>query len=118
VEVSGQLHTPVAGTHSTEGWVGPQTGLDSTKKRKILPLTRTQTPIPQPSSPQPVAIPTVLSQVQIYFNTKQSKYKNLSCNLEYGYWQRCNEKLTTEPKTGIVLRPLLFIITGTEHKNN
>jgi hypothetical protein len=42
------------------GWVGPRTGLDDVKRRKILPLTGQETPTPRPSSPYSVAIPTAL----------------------------------------------------------
>jgi hypothetical protein len=47
-------------THWRGGWVGPRTGLDNLKRRKILPLLR-QIPNLQLSSLQPVPIPIVLS---------------------------------------------------------
>ena len=60
-KVSGQRHAPAAiyprerpGTHCTGGWVGPRAGLDDGKTRPH------RDSIPEPSSPQSVAIPTEL----------------------------------------------------------
>jgi hypothetical protein len=36
MEVSGQVHAPVALPHWTGGWVGPSAGLDAVERRKIL----------------------------------------------------------------------------------
>jgi hypothetical protein len=46
------------GPHWIGGWVGPRAGLDAVKKRKIFPCRRIEI---QPTSPQPIAVPTELS---------------------------------------------------------
>jgi hypothetical protein len=43
--------------------VGPRTSLDDVERKKYLVPTGTRTPTPQPSNPQPVAIPTALSRL-------------------------------------------------------
>jgi hypothetical protein len=55
------------GTHWIGGWVDPKAGLDDVEK--ILDPTATRTPTTWSSSPQPVAIPTTLSQLLTYVRT-------------------------------------------------
>jgi hypothetical protein len=43
------------------GWVGPRSGMYCVEKSRILPLPRIEL---RPSSPQPVAIPTLLSRLK------------------------------------------------------
>jgi hypothetical protein len=63
MEVNHQLHAPAALSLEKKtindgigGWVILRTGLDATKKRSILLLPEIK---PRPSSPKPIAMPTL-----------------------------------------------------------
>jgi hypothetical protein len=79
--VGGQLHTPAAlppgkrpGTHCIGGCVCPRAGLDGCGKSRPH-----RDPIPGPSSPQQVTIPTTLSQPIMYKSSSRKLHIRIYC---------------------------------------